>query len=72
MNKIIIITAPSGSGKTSVTKFLLNRFDNLCFSVSFTTRTPRNTEVDGIDYRFVSVKDFQQKISQDEFIVRLR
>ena len=38
MNKIIIITAPSGSGKTSVTKFLLNRFDNLCFSVSFTDK----------------------------------
>lgn len=69
MKKIIIITAPSGAGKTSITRHLLNRFpDRLAFSVSAATRMPRYFEQDGIDYHFMSVEAFRQKIQHDEFI----
>jgi guanylate kinase len=69
LKKIIIITAPSGAGKTSITRHLLNRFpDRLAFSVSAATRLPRYFEQDGIDYHFMSVETFRQKIQHDEFI----
>ena len=67
-NKLIIITAPSGAGKTSITKHLMNQFPQLAFSVSAATRQPRGTEKDGIDYYFISMDDFKQKIQDDEFI----
>ena len=67
-NKIIIITAPSGAGKTSITHYLLNKYPSLAFSVSATTRSPRSTERDGIDYYFISVHAFQQHIQQNDFI----
>lgn len=66
--KIIIITAPSGAGKTSITRYLLARFPQLEFSVSAATRSPRNDEVNGKDYYFMSEEQFQQKIRNDEFI----
>lgn len=66
--KIIIITAPSGAGKTSITHFLLKSFSNLAFSVSAATRNPRGLEKDGVDYYFISPTDFQQKIENNEFI----
>ncbi|HWB27363.1 MAG TPA: guanylate kinase [Chitinophagaceae bacterium] len=66
--KLIIITAPSGSGKTSITKYLLDKYPRLSFSVSATTRKPRQGEKDGVDYYFISAEDFQQKISEDAFI----
>jgi guanylate kinase len=68
-NKIIIITAPSGAGKTSITKHLLKTFpDKLKFSISAATRQPRNYEKNGVDYYFMSVKEFQQKIKENEFV----
>jgi len=59
--KLIILTAPSGAGKTSITKFLLNHFPQLCFSISAATRQAREGEVNGRDYHFMSVDDFRKK-----------
>ena len=67
-HKIIIITAPSGAGKTSITRHLLNTFPELAFSVSAATRAPRNNEQYGKDYYFMSEEEFQQKIQNEEFI----
>jgi guanylate kinase len=67
-NKLIIITAPSGAGKTSVTRYLLSKISSLAFSVSATTRKPRSNEVDGRDYYFISEDEFHQKIQGKEFI----
>jgi guanylate kinase len=67
-NKIIIITAPSGSGKTSITRHLMQHFTQLAFSVSAATRQPRGIEKDGVDYHFISTQAFQQKIQHNEFI----
>jgi len=68
-HKIIIITAPSGAGKTSITKHLLRTFpDKLSFSISAATRQKRDHEKDGIDYYFMSVDDFKEKIQQNAFI----
>ena len=67
--KLIIITAPSGAGKTSITRHLLQVFpDRLNFSISATTRTPRSNEKDGVDYYFLDMKEFKQKIQQHEFV----
>lgn len=66
--KIIIITAPSGAGKTSITRYLLERFPQLSFSISATTRSPRENEVDGKDYYFISIDAFKQKIQSGEFV----
>jgi guanylate kinase len=65
---IIIITAPSGAGKTSITTYLLEKFPELCFSVSAATRKARKTEKDGIDYYFISEAEFQKRIQHDEFV----
>jgi guanylate kinase len=67
-NKIIIITAPSGSGKTSITRYLMQQFPQLAFSVSAATRQARGIEKDGVDYHFISTEDFQQKIQHNEFV----
>jgi guanylate kinase len=67
-NKLIIITAPSGAGKTSITKYLLNKYPQLAFSVSATTRKQRDHEKNGVDYYFISVEDFNQKIRHNEFV----
>lgn len=67
-NKIIIITAPSGAGKTSITKHLMHCFPNLAFSISAATRAPRGEEKNGIDYYFISADDFQEKIEKNEFV----
>lgn len=67
-SKIIIITAPSGAGKTSITRYLLQKFPKLQFSISAATRTPRNDEVNGKDYYFMSVEEFQQKIAEEAFV----
>jgi guanylate kinase len=65
--KIIIITAPSGAGKTSITHYLLNQHPVLTFSISATTRQRRGTEVDGKDYYYISIESFQQKIMNNDF-----
>src|SRR5690242_12319832 len=67
-NKIIILTAPSGAGKTSITKYLINKFPQLTFSISAATRQARSNEQNGIDYYFISVEEFQQKIKENAFV----
>jgi guanylate kinase len=66
--KLIILTAPSGSGKTSITRFLINKYPKLSFSISATTRLPRGTEKDGIEYHFLTVEDFRNRIDANDFI----
>jgi guanylate kinase len=66
--KILIITAPSGAGKTSMTNHLLKEFPQLTFSVSAATRAPRENEINGVDYYFMSLEDFQRKIRLNEFV----
>jgi len=68
-NKIIIITAPSGAGKTSITKHLLKTFpDQLAFSISAATRQKRDYEKDGVDYYFMTVDEFKEKIKNNAFV----
>ncbi len=67
-NKLLIITAPSGAGKTSITKYLMKHFTQLAFSVSATTRPPRGIEKEGVDYYFLSSADFKQKIQHNKFV----
>jgi guanylate kinase len=66
--KILIITAPSGAGKTSVTTHLLRHVPELAFSVSAATRLPRENEISGVDYYFMSPEEFKQKIQANEFV----
>ena len=66
--KLIIVTAPSGAGKTSVTKYLLEKIPQLAFSISATTRKPRGNETDGTDYYFITEEAFHKKIQDDDFI----
>lgn len=66
--KIIVITAPSGAGKTSITKYLLDVFPNkLTFSISAATRKARGDEKNGVDYYFMSEEEFTNKIQHGEF-----
>lgn len=67
-NKIIIITAPSGAGKTSITRHLLKTFPQLIFSISAATREARSYEKDGVDYYFIPLQEFRQKIQHNEFV----
>ena len=67
-NKIIIITAPSGAGKTSITRFLIAKYEQLAFSISAATRKPRGKETNGVDYYFMSTEAFQQRITEDKFV----
>jgi guanylate kinase len=67
--KIIIITAPSGAGKTSITRFLLKTFEKkLSFSVSAATRPARGNEKNGVDYYFMTEEEFTGKIQNEEFV----
>jgi len=68
LQKLIIITAPSGAGKTSVTKYLLEKIPQLGFSVSATTRKPRSNEINGVDYYFITEEAFHGKIHENDFI----
>ncbi len=68
-NKLVIIAAPSGAGKTSVTRHLLRQLpDQLAFSVSCATRPARSYEKNGVDYYFISVEEFRHKIEEKEFV----
>jgi guanylate kinase len=67
-NKIIIITAPSGAGKTSITRHLLSNFPELAFSVSAATRPARSNELHGRDYYFINEEEFHKKIKDNEFV----
>ena len=66
---IIILTAPSGAGKTSLTRHLLKKFpDELAFSISAATREARGKEKNGVDYYFISEEEFTNKIQHEEFV----
>lgn len=67
-NKIIIITAPSGAGKSTITHYLVNKYPALSFSISAATRNPRGKEQEGVDYYFLSEEAFKQKINEDAFL----
>lgn len=66
--KAFIFSAPSGSGKTTIVRHLLETFSELEFSISATTRDPRGSEENGVDYYFISKEDFQRKIKDDELL----
>ena len=66
--KMIVITAPSGAGKTSITRHLMKVFPQLSFSISAATREPRQNERNGVDYYFIPVEEFQKKILDEEFV----
>lgn len=68
IGKLFIVSAPSGTGKTSLCNELLKKYPDLIYSISFTTREPRSNEIDGKDYFFVSEDKFQEMIKADEFI----
>ena len=67
-NFLIIISAPSGTGKTTLINKILESEENIQLSVSATTRDKRNGEVDGIDYYFLTKEEFESKIKNDEFL----
>lgn len=67
-NKVMVFSAPSGAGKTTIVTHLLKAFNKLEFSVSATSRAPRGQEVDGKDYYFLSVKEFKKRIKNGEFV----
>lgn len=67
--KLIVFSAPSGSGKTTIVQYLLAQEElKLDFSISATSREPRGNEVDGKDYYFLSLKEFKNKIKNEEFL----
>ena len=68
MANLFIIAAPSGCGKTSLVEALIKKTKNLCVSVSYTTRPPRPDEVNGINYYFVSINEFEEMIKNNAFV----
>ena len=68
--KLILFSAPSGSGKSTIVKYLMDNHPelNLAFSISATTRAPRGTEKNGVEYLFLSEDEFRRKIANDEFL----
>ena len=67
--KLFVFSAPSGSGKTTIVRHLLQQERlNLSFSISATSRAPRGEEKDGIEYYFISLKEFKSKIKNEEFL----
>jgi guanylate kinase len=65
---LIVVSAPSGAGKSSLAERVLKRVENLQFSISYTTREPRGAEQNGVDYYFVSEKDFESMLERREFL----
>jgi len=68
LHKVIILTAPSGAGKTSIAAYLLKQMPQLSFSVSATTRAPRGNEKQGVEYHFISLAQFEGHIYQNDFL----
>lgn len=66
--KLIIFAAPSGAGKTTIVRHILQKFEEVKFSVSATTRQPREGEKEGVHYYYLSLEEFTQKIKSEEFI----
>ncbi len=72
LGRLYVVSAPSGAGKTSLLKALMEREPRLRFSVSYTSRTPRPNEVDGRDYHFVSPAQFKEMVERGEFLEHAR
>ncbi len=68
MTTVFIISAPSGSGKSTLVHRLLKTVPNLEFSISYTTRPPRPSETPGVDYIFITRKDFEDRLARGEFL----
>ena len=68
MGKLVIFSAPSGSGKTTIVRELLKRFDCFEFSISATSRQPRGKEQHAIDYYFMTNEEFRERVERDEFV----
>lgn len=68
MGKLLIFSAPSGSGKTTIVRRLLEQFSNLEFSISATSRAPRGVEKNGVDYYFLSAEEFAEAVAADKFV----
>ena len=68
MEKVIIFSAPSGSGKTTIVHELLKRYPQFEFSISATSRAPRGAERDGVDYYFLTEEEFLHRIEADAFV----
>jgi guanylate kinase len=68
MQKLIVISAPSGAGKTSIVRFLLKKMPELSFSISACSRKRRNNEINGEDYYFLGVDRFKDKIKENAFL----
>lgn len=66
--KVLIFSAPSGAGKSTIVGHLLELYDNFEFSISATSRAPRGDEKDGVEYYFISADKFRELISQDAFV----
>ena len=66
-NIMVILSSPSGVGKTTLTKKIQQKYRNFKISVSHTTRLPRSNEVDGVDYHFISHEKFQKLIKNKKF-----
>ena len=66
--KVIIVSAPSGAGKTSIVRHLLEQVPSLKFSISATTRPKRDYEIDGKDYYFLTPEQFKERLANDEFL----
>src|ERR1700692_4887486 len=70
--RLYVVSAPSGAGKTSLVKALMEREPRIRYSVSYTTRTPRPNEVAGRDYHFIDVERFDEMAAQGEFLEHAR
>ena len=68
MTKLIVISAPSGAGKTSIVQYLLQNIPQIVFSISACSREKRKNEIDGEDYYFLTTQEFKEKIKNKEFI----
>ena len=66
-NIMVVLSSPSGAGKTTITKKIQQKFSTFKISVSHTTRKPRPNEIDGIDYNFIDLKSFKKKINENYF-----
>ncbi len=66
--KIFVVSAPSGAGKTTLCRDLLNKVPEILYSISHTTRQPRKNEIEGENYYFITTKEFEEKIDQGFFV----
>lgn len=65
---MIVVSAPAGTGKTTLVKMLTNEFPNVVQSISYTTRAPRGTEIEGLDYHYIDPREFEKMIADNRFL----